>query len=590
MVIGAHRDGDRNIGSVYIYREKGSQWVLEEKLEPADDGKILYFGMYVAIRGTRVAVSDRAYNRTVRDGPGRKGGFWVYDYDPSSESWIELNQVTTNNDCDDWFGASLAFTPDLGLLVGCPWEDDKAGAVFYYELSDAGYVLRQKLVVSDGGKMLGDSNRIAVHGNAMLLGSQTSGAAYIFFLVNGVWVKAENIVGPRESKKFGNKIAMAGNRILVSSKHNAYIYGLVEGPPAVDCMSHTAGKKFFEGDNDITVLVALDGNTAVISKSKDRVQILSGADGEFSKPATFGNENSSPTNYGGVAISGDVAVAGTPRADRANGEVRVFQFHRSTGSWVEHTTPISPDVVVPGGQFGKAVDIDGGVIAVGAYDSQVIGSGSAYAFRRDTSISLWSAGHSGWVQEARLLPNDIKSRGFGTAVSIAGNSIVVGDSLYQDSRGAVFSYEYEPSSRSWRQSNHTITNADCNGRFGAALALTKDGGFLVGCPREGDHAGAVYCPDEGRRPPGGVSQRRGPRGRRLLLRVGGVRGSVRNAAENHTVQRRVQRQVWRFGPNSGGRECHGGGDEQGSRGGACFRQDERCVGGGGSDRVAARER
>lgn len=78
----------------------------------------------------------------------------MYEYDSSSKSWNQLNDIMRNGDCDNWFGHSLAFTHEQGLMIGCPQENERAGAVYYYVQSDTSngkqYVLEQKIMPSDG--------------------------------------------------------------------------------------------------------------------------------------------------------------------------------------------------------------------------------------------------------------------------------------------------------------------------------------------------------------------------------------------------------------------------------------------------------
>mmetsp|Transcript_18558 Transcript_18558/g.32645 ORF Transcript_18558/g.32645 Transcript_18558/m.32645 type:complete len:1114 (+) Transcript_18558:41-3382(+) len=475
VVIGAYQDREGKIGSVYIYRQKDSHWALERKLTPPDDGKITNFGIAIAIRGNRIAVGDYSYNEP------KKGAVWVYEYDSSSKNWTELSDVMTNADCDNWFGASLAFTYDYGLLIGCPREDKNVGAVYYYEPSDTGYVFRQKMVASDGdggrGDKTGYMNQLSVYNNVMVVG------IYIFLRINDVWVETKKIVSPEESQKFVNKLAMSGNHILVSSRHNAYFYELVKGPPTTSCISSKAdGAAIFNSDcKRCNPFVAIDGDYAVISKNEESLQIISGADVDVSRGnmALFGVGH----DFGGVAISGNVVVTGAPSVNDKNGYVSVFT--KISGIWFE-SAQLSPDIIGHRENFGGAVDIDADVIIVGAYD-YIDNRGSAYIFRNDES-SPWS----GWAQEAKLLPDDPNLQGFGRAVSVINNTVAIGDRTYKDSSGAVFVYVYEPSSRSWTQLNEAITNNDCGGMFGSSLALTRDNGLLIGCPGEQGGTGAVY--------------------------------------------------------------------------------------------------
>ena len=236
MVIGAYQDRNKasknRTGSVYVYRrQEGTHWALEKKISPPDNGNAKYFGRFVAIKGNRIAVGDRAYDTRPRSELKLAklppmGAFWVYEHNTSTGDWTEPNPVTTNYGCDGWFGASLAFTDNLGLLVGCPREDKKAGAVYYYEPSNAGYVLRQKMVASGLGKGVGSADKVSVHGSVMTVG--TDKGVHLFLRVNNTWVNKAEIVPPEESDGFGNGVAMSGNQVIVSSDSNVYFYELVD--------------------------------------------------------------------------------------------------------------------------------------------------------------------------------------------------------------------------------------------------------------------------------------------------------------------------------------------------------------------------
>ena len=101
------------------------------------------------------------------------------------------------------------------------------------------------------------------------------------------------------------------------------------------------------------------------------------------------------------------------------------------------------------------------------------------------SLLLWEAKDGGhWAQEAKLTPpDDSNAEEFGHSVSIKGTSIVVGDEYYDDStvredKGAVFVYEFDALSTSWKPVGGPLMNDDCNGKFGRIVRLTEDGELL----------------------------------------------------------------------------------------------------------------
>ena len=78
-----------------------------------------------------------------------------------------------------------------------------------------------------------------------------------------------------------------------------------------------------------------------------------------------------------------------------------------------------------------------------------------------------------------------------------GYLIVVGDHLYDDStvdddKGAVFVYEFDALSTSWKPVGGPFMNDDCNRYFGRIVRLTENGELLVKCGNYDSDVDAVY--------------------------------------------------------------------------------------------------
>ncbi len=94
--------------------------------------------------------------------------------------------------------------------------------------------------------------------------------------------------------------------------------------------------------------------------------------------------------------------------------------------------------------YGQAVDVRGDLMIVGASDWNTDGAGSAYVYR-------FSDAEQTWQEEARLLPSGEDGRRmrhlFGAAVAIGDEAIAVGapgadDPVYGANTGAVYIFEY----------------------------------------------------------------------------------------------------------------------------------------------------
>ncbi|MHC5005609.1 MAG: FG-GAP repeat protein, partial [Planctomycetota bacterium] len=134
----------------------------------------------------------------------------------------------------------------------------------------------------------------------------------------------------------------------------------------------------------------------------------------------------------GVALDGDVAVVGAPFRDDngvESGAAYVFRFDGS--DWNEEAKLLAGDGQA-GDTFGSAVAVNGDVIAIGACrdDDNGIDSGSAYVFRFDGTD---------WSQAEKLTASDGDAgRQFGRSVSVAGNTVAVGEEFAADRSVYVF--------------------------------------------------------------------------------------------------------------------------------------------------------
>jgi hypothetical protein len=190
-----------------------------------------------------------------------------------------------------------------------------------------------------------------------------------------------------------------------------------------------------------------------------QTQTLVGAD------TTFGSA---------VAISGDTAVIGVPGADTA------YVFVRSGTQWTQQQALVPADGAV-NSSFGQAVAISGDSIVVGA----PAGSSAAYVFVRSGVT---------WTQQARLV-DDATIQGFGSSVAISADTIVVG--TYSSPTRATGAAVFVRSAATWslQQDLPDPEGADWPSWFGTALAIAGDT-IVVGAPLALDNTdyshGAAY--------------------------------------------------------------------------------------------------
>jgi hypothetical protein len=230
MAVVAPNSGENGEGSAFVYRRDQNEWVLEEELSP-DNSISDEFGGSVSVKGDMFAVGDRNYGDN--NGFNNEAAATLYLYNSSVNLWEASEGPSTNGiDCDGEIGTEVVLTEDNGLMIGCGEENFGAGAIFYYEKSDAGgeFIFQQKITASDNARNDNFGWDIGVDGNVMAVGTSISsdGKAYVFRREDKGWVEVAIIYAPQGSPYFGEEVAILGNEVLVASRENVYLYSLDE--------------------------------------------------------------------------------------------------------------------------------------------------------------------------------------------------------------------------------------------------------------------------------------------------------------------------------------------------------------------------
>jgi len=193
-----------------------------------------------------------------------------------------------------------------------------------------------------------------------------------------------------------------------------------------------------------------------------------------------------------MSMSGNTVVIGHPHDSHdASWSGSAYVFVKDGSGWVQQqkllpTTPKNDQV------FGLSVSIDGDTIVVGCPgegDATMPFAGAAYVFVRDGS---------NWVLQQKLLSQSRLAGGFGGAVAISGNSIVVtasgdGDDNFLPGTASVFTRDQNGV---WSfQQKVRASDQIRDQMYGGSVAISGDT-VLVGseylAPNHGASIGAVY--------------------------------------------------------------------------------------------------
>lgn len=261
------------------------------------------------------------------------------------------------------------------------------------------------------------------------------GSVYLVHQAGGAWNSGQRIVPPtQELATFGSGIALRGNLLVVGAPRidggvfrdegRVYIYEwhgtwtLIEtlAPPSGDVLVdlyHFGNEVAVNEQGQIFVVAPDRGRGAVYVY--DRV-----AAGGWALRTTLREPNPTVDDLFGISIASDagVLVVGKRRDGNINRPGHAIVFERSPqNDWIRTAVLEASDGYANGDhgdQFGSSVDVDDGVIAVGAIYGRGNGAqdGAVYLFRRSAS-GTWPLHES-----ERFVTSDAINGGLGGAVGL----------------------------------------------------------------------------------------------------------------------------------------------------------------------------
>ena len=330
-----------------------------------------------------------------------------------------------------------------------------------YPLRIDPFVQQAELTASDGAASDEFGEVVAVSGSTIVVGARYhkvgsnahQGAAYVFTNQGGGWAQTAELTASdgAADDAFGTWVAVSGSTIVV-------------GAP-----SHQVGSN--TGQGAVYVFSNQGGGWAQSAE----LTASNGALGD-----EFGNS---------VSVSGStIAVGAVNRAGGGAGYV----FTNTGGGWTQSAELTGSDVAA-GDDFGLAVSVSGGTIAVGA-EYHKVGSNA-----HQGAVYVFTNTGGGWAQSAELTASDgALGDTLGSSVAVSGSTIAAGATLHQVGsnveQGAV--YVFTNTGGTWAQSAELTASDGAAGEgFGNYVAVSGStiaiGGAFhqVGSNRQ---QGAVY--------------------------------------------------------------------------------------------------
>jgi hypothetical protein len=370
-----------------------------------------------------------------------------------------------------------------------------------------------KLLASDGegADLFGWS--IAISGDTVVAGVPNenekgiqAGAAYVFVRKGGVWTQEAKLLASDgfAGDEFGWSVAISGDTVVVGAP-KANFFNLDQGTAYVFQRTGTEWiqqKKFalvLSQDDHFGWSVAIDGDTIAVGMPNDSyggqanlgrvfVYVRDGQTWTLAQQLTASNGAGFYVFGRAVSVSGDRILVGSPGAQSGNGRGAAYAFQRQRSSWLEESILVSPTPQID--NFGYAVSISGDTAVVGADRDPCAGfeAGAAYVFVDQGST---------WALQQKLLGRNTTDKDrFGYAVSIDQDRVLVGGpgKTVQGVVGAGAAYSFSRSGGIWIQDAELYSSSPEMNGFGASVSIEST--FpAVGVPWDDDngpYSGSAY--------------------------------------------------------------------------------------------------
>ena len=384
--------------------------------------------------------------------------------------------IWTPTNADDNFGFALTLNGDIAY-IGARFADIEAntnqGAIYRFNRFDNNWSSPLRILAGFAGKA-GDlfGAALAAQGNFLLSGASGEsiggnpgqGAVYSFPSMSGFNNGKLSVSAADPFQRFGESVSLSGDTVIVGVGSAQNQVNLNRGRAFVfvrGAGGWTLQATLFPNDSAVGDLfgltVAIQGNTALVGAP--RANGLQGAAYIFIRNGTTWTQQAKlnaldTSNRLGlaVALANDTAIVGAPFNNNFQGAAYVFV--RNGTNWPQQAKLLASDGQL--GQFGLSVALEGDTALIGQQGSGTTLTGAAYIFTRTGAA---------WTQQVRLrpaIPSD--SDNFGSPVALNGGTALIG------AAGANSAYVFTGSGANWSQ--QAILRANTQANFGRAVALS----------------------------------------------------------------------------------------------------------------------
>ncbi|MEM8712220.1 MAG: hypothetical protein AAGG01_14820 [Planctomycetota bacterium] len=415
LVLGVKEEGaSLGSGRALVYRDTGQGLAFEAELSPPSSLGRVGFGRTVSIHGDQIVV----------EAPGMQPELRVFERLPGG--WAEVASL---------LAPDLAFQPAIQAYEGDVFaptssSTSDAAVAFFSRAREAAWTLAASLEASPIAPNDYVGRDFAMSGDVAVMGAyqdstlaDSNGAVHVFRRTSEGWEQSQKLFAPDASAGalFGYSVDVSGDTIVATALYEgaAYIFSRIGD-------AYFFEEKIFISNSVLASNVAIDGGRlAVLSYPGgttlelwmyrrsflqwDLVDVISRPDPGFG----FTLEMDGRTLAASVPNHTSQGVTGA-------GGVYIFE---DQGLWVETAFLVDPTPRF-NANFGAAISIDGGQIAIGApRDAQLT--------RRNGSVSIFDRDVNGdWSFEQQIALFESQSAyeflRLGSSVHLDGHRLFVG--------------------------------------------------------------------------------------------------------------------------------------------------------------------
>jgi hypothetical protein len=341
------------------------------------------------------------------------------------------------------FGLSVSASGNTAV-IGSPTYNAGHGAAYVFTQSGGVWSQQQELTASDGagGDYFGSS--VSLSGNTVVIGApyktitqSEQGAAYVFVLSSGTWSQQARLTAPNPAADdfFGHAVSLSGDTALVGANNKGAAYVFVSNAGVWGLQQELTASDGAAGDV-FAWSVSLSGDTAMIGAPNTPLNQTAGAAYVYARNGGVwtqqqklsGSDSVAGDSFGySLLASGDTAVIGAP--GKFSNQGVAYVYGSSGGVWTQSEELFASDGAVLD-SFGGAVSLSGNTAVIGApgHNQDL---GAAYVFVANGGV---------WSQQAELTASDIVAAypAFGGSVAITVPSVLIGAPYKTGAGGAPY--------------------------------------------------------------------------------------------------------------------------------------------------------